>query len=480
MTGKAPSILFLLVLLQLLSISSSHAPVPAGADKSPPFFVPRALPVASGTSDSFLFDGVFDGTCAVSYGFDEDGDKQCTKSSGVCQQQFSVEYYDAGKGTGFPGATFSRGYFAPAVTCVDSKNEALNASSPSREPSQNDMVVFSQGNYVLTDSVWFGFSLQPPSSAKFSVLQPVKQWPPCNCEDEGCSCQDGSNVLPSRPNLFTKGSFLAYTDGTNYWEFGVLDSNLALLAPGIDPATGLDIAVDGRLVIDAVPTCHSSGLRVTYQCYAAKQDAPPPEDSYFDSDTGSDFKGCEPFPQVCKSFPKPDKSGMITLTNPDYPGIPMILNASMCLPTFNGFLSQSKSSDANSILKDYLNSLSSCNPLKTPCFNDALSYLRSCGCIDDDSIFSMIDTFCGDFGFTDVSDGSFSDFAPCDDGVFDEAALKAFSQSADPDLAKELATRAADPDKYAEEPPPSDSLGQPLEPTPGGSTISEQVRTCCC
>jgi hypothetical protein len=168
---------------------------------------------------------------------------------------------------------------------------------------------------------------------------------------------------------------------------------------------------------------------------------------------------------------------MISMTNPANPE-PMILNASKCLTTLSAFVTQSKTSDPNSILRDYLNSLSSCfNPVLTPCFNDAMSYLRACGCLDDDSLSSMIDTFCGDTGAGDASDGGFSAFAPSDDGEFNAAALDAFAKCADPDLAKELATRAADPDRYAEEPPPSDSLGQPLEPAPGGSTISEQVRT---
>ena len=248
------------------------------------------------------------------------------------------------------------------------------------------------------------------------------------------------------------------------------DSDLALLAPGIDPATGQN---SGKLAINATPACDSSG-KVTYQCYATKQakgeaDANP--------DTGGDVLGCSPFPRVCQTFPQPDKSGMITLTNPAYPE-PMILNASKCLTTLSAFVTQSKTSDPNSILRDYLNSLSSCfNPVLTPCFNDAMSYLRACGCLEDDSLSSMIDTFCGDTGSGDTSDGGFSAFAPSDDGEFNAAALDAFAKCADPALAKELATRAADPDKYAEEPPPLDSLGQPLEPNPSGYTISEQVCT---
>ena len=452
-------------------------PVSSGSigSPSPPFSPPPALPNASGTSDPSTFDGVFIGACAVSYGFkntDPATKKQCTKSNGVCQQLFYAEYFDAGKGTGFPGATFYRGAFTPANMCVNAEGQALDAGSKMFNTEVNDMVLFSQGSYILPDdAVWFAFSKKPPSNATFSVLQPVKQWPFCSFNGlSGLTlCYSDVNAL-SRPNLQTQGSFLAHTDGTNYWEFGVLDSDLALLAPGIDPATGQN---SGKLAINATPACDSSG-RVTYQCYATKQ---AKGDADANPDTGGDVLGCSPFPRVCQTFPQPDKSGMITLTNPAYPE-PMILNASKCLTTLSAFVTQSKTSDPNSILRDYLNSLSSCfNPVLTPCFNDAMSYLRACGCLDDDSLSSMIDTFCGDTGAGDASDGGFSAFAPSDDGEFNAAALDAFAKCADPDLAKELATRAADPDRYAEEPPPSDSLGQPLEPAPGGSTISEQVRT---
>ena len=105
-------LLLMLLLQQLLSISSSK--VHQGAIKSPRRFDVRNVQSNSNNSDPSLFDGVFAGACAFSFGFsdpDDAGSRQCTRSNGVCLQQYSVEFHDTGKDAGLPGAIFSRGFF---------------------------------------------------------------------------------------------------------------------------------------------------------------------------------------------------------------------------------------------------------------------------------------------------------------------------------------------------------------------------------
>jgi len=447
-------VLLLMLMLLLLQLISSKT-ITQDDIKSSRLFELRNVQVASKYPS--VFDGGFVGLCVFAFGFsdpDDTGSKKCVQSNSACQQQYSVEYYDAGKDTGFPGAVFSRGFYDVTPTCVAADATPLMASNKSRETNSRDLMLFSPATFVLaSDSKWFsGFPRQPPSGAKFSAIKPVKEWPPCSCEDSGCECKDGDNVLPLLPNLFSNNTFLAYTDGTDYWEFGVLDSDMALWAPGVDATTG--VAIEGSSIVVAPPFCSDEASAVTYQCHATKQ-AQPTQDPDFEDGV----ENCLPFPAVCKFFSKPDKNGALVISNPAYPDAAMVLNATLCLPLLASFAAQSKTSDANTMLRDYLNTLSVCFDAKlSPCLGDAVSYLRGCGCLDDDSLSAMIDTFCGDSGAGDASDGGFAAFAPSEDGNFDDAALEAFSKCADPDLAKELATRAGDPDKYGELPSGRDKL----------------------